>query len=77
MARLDERNEHVWRSHARSLMELHRGRWAAITAEGEFLLGDADLEVSKAGDLRFGKHNYYAVRLDERRGAHRLRPRSG
>jgi hypothetical protein len=77
LRRLDDRDEYLWARYGRPLIAEHRGRWVAISVEGETIPGDTDLGVSEAADARFGAGNYYAARLDESRGAPRLRARSG
>src|SRR5690242_14319867 len=76
LRRIDERDEYLWQQFGAALQEKHPGKWAAIALTGEVILGDSDLAVSEEADRRLGEYNYYAVGLDERRGAPYVGPRS-
>lgn len=77
LRRVDERDEYLWQTYGLPLKEQHPGKWVAISAGGEVILGNSDLEVCDEGDRRFGTYNYYAAQLDEHRGAPRTGPRAG
>jgi len=74
--RLFERNDFIWVRYGVPLMRRNRGRWAAITLEGEYLLGDSREEAEALGDETFGENSAYVARLDETRGIESLGPRS-
>ena len=75
--RVDERNEYLWQTYGLPLLTEHPGRWVAISAEGEIILADREVEAMRLARERFGAGNSCIARLDDARGARRLGPRAG
>jgi hypothetical protein len=76
LARVRERDEHIWRTYGAPLIEDHAGKWAALSLSGEAVICDSDLEAMRRGRERFGAGNFCLSRLDEIRGHLLVSPRT-
>ena len=74
--RIDERNNYIFEIYGRPLIETHRGKWAAISIDGEAIIVDRELDAIRQGRERFGAANFCLTRLDDARGHVLYSPRS-
>ena len=63
-----ERDEYLWKKYAEPLIDSHRGEFAAVSLNGELILGRTRSEVGAEAARRFGEANFVSGKLDEFRG---------
>ncbi|MCX7969261.1 MAG: hypothetical protein N3B10_12380 [Armatimonadetes bacterium] len=55
--------ERLYEKHAKQLEATHWGKFLAITSDGQFILGEDDVEVVEEAIERFGRGNFVLLRV--------------
>ncbi|MCS7186302.1 MAG: hypothetical protein RMK89_05040 [Armatimonadota bacterium] len=64
--------ERLYEKHAKQLEATHWGKFLAITSDGQFILGEDDVEVIDEASKKFGQGNFILMRVGIK-SAYRLR----
>jgi hypothetical protein len=65
MARLGERDDWLYQTYGRPLMEQYPGKWVAISLNGDTLVRNTSGEAGSAGKEQFGDGGYTVRKLAE------------
>lgn len=63
-----DRNDYLWDTYAKPLIDSHRGEWAAVSLNGEIIFGPTASEVMADATDRFGAANFVYGKMAEFRG---------
>src|SRR2546423_808567 len=63
-----ERDEYLWETYAKPLIEQHPGEWAAVSLRGQVVIRRTGAEVHRAAREQFGPANFVYGRLADFRG---------
>ena len=77
LRRVGERDEYLFEKHGRPLISEHRGKWVAISVNGEVLIEDREIDAMRKGRERFGSGNFSLARLTDPPGPTLRSPRVG
>src|SRR2546425_2789422 len=66
--RVRERDDYLWEKYAAPLIPTHYGQWAAVSPDGEIIIGKTSSEVGGSATDRFGAGSFVLGRLAEFRG---------
>lgn len=61
--RVGERDDYLFERYGRPFMETHSGKWIAISTDGEVLIDDRAVDLSRRARAKFGSGNYASRRL--------------
>jgi hypothetical protein len=68
LQRVRERDNYLWDTYAKPLIEEHRDEWAAVSLEGEMIFGKTASEIISTATEKFGESNFVYGRMAEFRG---------
>jgi hypothetical protein len=74
IARIVARDDALYDLHGRAYLDTHRGKWIAISLEGQVIIRDTAGEVTWAASEAFGEGNYSMRKLADFRGHQLLSP---
>jgi hypothetical protein len=61
--RVSARDDHLFERYGKQHMETHRGKWIAISTDGQVIITDRAVDATRLGRERFGPGNYTSRRL--------------
>lgn len=73
--RVQARNDYLFEKYGVPLIPHHEGKWVAISADGEVLIEEREVEAQRRGRERFGPGGFCLARLGDPPGRQFLSPR--
>jgi hypothetical protein len=74
VARIAARDNYLYDRYAQEHLDTHRGKWIAISLDGQVIIRDTAGEVTWAASAAFGEGNYAKRKLAEFPGHELLSP---